>query len=214
MYSHNLWSGVPTPTTQNATHWFWLLDDTQQREIAARLDATPRTALITSRSIDQFMVESKVPVAGPLQDFVQGHYRELFRYGDFVFNVPRDSQAVAFGRYELKESASSDPTVFPLLFSTQVLLNGTPGRIGLEKIEYPWTPGPELLTKATRVMAEPIDREGRPRGAAVDLATQPALRGLYRLSVFSPRLPADLPWQDYALVVRTADGQLLSESVY
>jgi len=160
------------------------------------------------------MVDFKVPVAGPLQDFVQGHYHELFRYGDFIFNVPRNSQAVAFGRYELKESASSDPAVFPLLFTTHVLLNGTPGRVGLEKIEYPWTAGPEFLTTAARVIAEPIDREGHQRGPAIDLATQPALRGLYRLSVFSPRLPPKLPWQDYALVVRTVDGQLLSESVH
>lgn len=214
MYSHNLWSGVPTPTAQNATHWFWLLNEAQQQEIIARLAATPRTALITSKSLDQFMADFKVPVTGPLQEFTQQHYQLLFNYGDFTFSVPRGSQAVVFGRYEVKESASADDAVPPLLFRTNVLLDGTPGGFRLEMIDYPWTPGPELLTKATRVIVEPIDRQGRLLGPAIDLATQPMLRGLYRLSLFSPRLPADLPWQDYALVVRTADGQLLSESVH
>ncbi len=193
MYSHNLWSGVPTPTTQNATHWFWLLNEGQQREIVARLEATPRTALITSQSLDQFMVDSNVPVAGPLEDFVQGHYRKLFQYGDFTFSVPRDSEAVAFGRYELKESASSDPAVFPLLFSTHVLLNGTPGRIGLEKIEYPWTPGPELLTQATRVMAEPIDPAGtrsRPGGRLGDAADAARTLPAFALFPAAARRPA------------------------
>jgi hypothetical protein len=214
MYSHNLWSGVPTPTTQNATHWFWLLNETQQREIAARLAAVPRTALITSQSIDRFMIDFKIPVTGPLQDFVQAHYEPLFRYGDFTFSVPRGSTAVPFGRYEVKEAATDDPTVLPLLFSTDVLLDGAPGRIGLEMINYPWSAGPELLTPAARGVAQPIDRQGRALGEPIDLATRPMLRGLYRLALFAPRLPDGLPWQNYALVVRASDGTVLSESVY
>jgi hypothetical protein len=61
---------------------------------------------------------------------------------------------------------------------------------------------------------EPIDREGRVRGGAVPLPANGELRGLYRLSVISPRLPPKLPWQDFTLVVRDADGRRLSESVY
>jgi hypothetical protein len=41
MFSHNIWSGVPTPTAQNATHWFWLLNESPQHAIAERLAATP-----------------------------------------------------------------------------------------------------------------------------------------------------------------------------
>lgn len=211
MFSHNLWSGVPTPTAQNCTHWFWLLNDRQQREIVDRLAATPRTALINSHSLDAFMIERKIPVAGPLQDFAQQHYRPLFSYGDFTFNVPRDSHAIAFGRYQWLESPDQAETI---LMQTSVLLEGAPASIRLERIEHPWDAGPDLLTPRTHAWVEPIDREGRPTGEAIALPSARPLRGLYKLSVVSPRLPPKLPWQEFAVVVRDAGGNLLSESVY
>jgi hypothetical protein len=211
MFSHNLWSGVPTPTAQNATQWFWLLNEPHQREIASKLASTPRTALINSHSIDQFMVDHKIPVGGPLQDFVQAHYRPLFRYGDFTFHVPTASRAIPFGRFELLEPEVDDGTV---LFRSHVRLEGRPVRIRLELINFPWDSGPDLLTSQTRVIAEPINPEGQPAGEPVALPSRMPLHGLYRLSVICPRLPPKLPWQDYLLLVEGPDGARLSESVY
>lgn len=211
MFSHNIWSGVPTPTAQNATHWFWLLRPAHQQEIIDRLAQTPRTALITSQSLDDFMVKMKIPFGGPLQDFVSAHYRPLFRYADFTLHVPVESRAAVFGRYEFLEGSQSDGTV---LFRTQALLDGKPAQIRLEATEYPWTAGPDLLTGGAQAVAEPIDREGRPVGPAVSLPSEKALRGLYRITVIAPRLPPTLPWQDYLAVVRDAEGQLLSDSAY
>lgn len=211
MFSHNIWSGVPTPTAQNATHWFWLLDDNQQRAIADRLASTRRTAFITSGFLDEFMSEHKIPVDGPLQDFVQQHYRALFSYGDFTFHVPKDSHAITFGRYELLEPAVDDGTV---LFRSHVRFEGQPVRIRLEMIRFPWASGPDLLTPRAQAVAEPVDHEGRSVGEAVALPSATSLRGLYRLSVICPRLPPKFPWQDYALIVQGPDGKLLSDSVY
>ena len=157
------------------------------------------------------MIERKIPVAGPLQDFVQQHYRPLFSYGDFTFNVPRDSHAIAFGRYQWLESPDQAETI---LMQTNVLLEGAPASIRLERIEHPWDAGPDLLTPRTHAWVEPIDREGRPTGEAIALPSTRPLRGLYKLSVVSPRLPPKLPWQEFAVVVRDAGGNLLSESVY
>jgi hypothetical protein len=214
MYSYNLWSGVPTPTAQNATHWFWLLDEAQQREIIARLAATPRTGFIISHSIDQFLAEHQIPVTGPLQDFLTQHYQELFRYGGFSFMVPTASQAVVFGRYELLKSESNDPALPPALFRTNVLLDGQPVQIRLEQGDYPWSPGPDLLAPKLDAFAEPINRDGRIAGPTVRLPADRPLRGLYRLSIFSPKLPDTLRLYEYLLAVRDPDGRLLSESVY
>ncbi len=214
MYSYNLWSGVPTPTAQNATHWFWLLDEPAQRAIIARLAATPRTAFIISHSLDAFMVEHGIPVSGPLQDFVVTHYRPLFHYGDFTFEVPAGSSAVPFGRYELRQSESSDQAALPLLFRSNILLDGSPARIRLEPIDPGDAPGPDLLDGHAQAFVEPIDRDGRTLGAPVSLPSPRPLRGLFRLTILAPRLPATLPWQTYTLVVRDATGRLLSESAY
>jgi hypothetical protein len=214
MYSYNLWSGVPTPTAQNATHWFWLLDDAQQQEIIARLAATPRTGFIISHSIDQFLADHQIPVAGPLQDFLTQHYKELFRYGGFSFMVPTASHAVTFGRYELLKSESPDPALPPALFRTNVLLDGQPVQIRLEQGDYPWNVGPDLLAPKLDAFAEPINRDGRIAGPTVRLPADKPLRGLYRISIFSPKLPDTLRLYDYLLTVRDPAGRLLSESVY
>lgn len=211
MFSHNLWSGIPTPTAQNATHWFWLLSPARQQEIIDRLASTPRTALITSQSLDEFMVKENIPFGGPLQDFVRNHYRPLFRYGDFTLHVPVNSKAAVFGRYEFLEGRRSEGTV---LFRTQVLLDGRPAQIRLESLEFPWNPGPDLLSPGARGVAEPIDREGRPVGPALALPSARPLRGFFRITVIGPRLPPTLPWQDYLAVVRDPDGRLLSDSAY
>jgi hypothetical protein len=214
MYSFNLWSGVPTPTAQNATHWFWLLSEQAQREIIARLEATPRSALIFSHSLDAFITQRRIPATGPLLDFVTARYQPLFRYGDYSFLMPAGSQAAVFGRYELQRSDSRDPAVPPLLFRTNVLVEGAPLRIRLEPIKHGEPAGPDLLTDQTQVIFEPIDRAGRTIGAAIPVPVRHSLRGLYRLTILAPNLPPNLPWQDYALVIRGPDGQLLSESVY
>lgn len=211
MFSHNIWSGIPTPTAQNATHWFWLLDPPKQQEIITRLESTSRSALITSQSLDEFVVKQNIPFGGPLQDFVHGHYRPLFRYGDFTFHVPQDSQAIAFGRYELLESVENSDT---LLLRTHVRLQGQPVTIRLEGMEFPWENGPTLLTPRFRGVAEPIDAQGRTLGPSVPLPSARPLNGLYRLSVICPRLPSGLPWQEYLVAVRDAEGRLLSESIY
>ncbi len=214
MYSHNLWSGVPAPTAQNATHWMWLLSDGLQQERIDRLAATPRTALILSHSLTDFLVERHLTGSGPMNAFLEQHYRELFRYGDFSFELPAGMAGVTFGRYELQRADRSDPATPPLLFRTNVVLDGRPAHIRLEALEAGAAPGPELLTGKFPAVAEPIDREGRTLGGPLALpATQP-LRGLYRLTILAPLLPASLPWQECALVVRAADGRLLSESAY
>jgi len=214
MYSYNLWSGVPTPTGQNATHWFWLLDENQQRAIIARLSATPRSAFITCPYLDELLVKFKVPVEGPLQDFVQQHYQPLVTYGGMVFQVPRGSQAAVFGRYEALGQDGGDAEALPLLIRGNVRLQGRVAAIDLEGLNYPWDTGANLLTRQTRVFVEPIDRNGNPTGAGIPLPADAPLDGLYRLSIFSPKLPPDLPWQDYALVVRDAGGSVLSESYH
>ncbi len=211
MYSHNLWSGVPTPTTQNATHWFWLLNEAQQREIIARLQSTPRTAVITNPYLDDMLVRLQVPVTGPLQDFIRRRYRPLFDYGGFVFNVPLASTAVVFGRCELFQTG--DAKLPPLLFRSNVRLDGAPASIRLETINPPWLESPELLDRHSLVIAEPIDGSGAAAGPAVRLPAPAPLRGLYRLSVYCPPLPPEFPWQSSALVVRDAGGATLSESM-
>jgi hypothetical protein len=89
MYGFNLWSGLPTPTSRNATHWFWLLTREEQQAIVERLRATPRTAVVSSRTLTEFLDKaSGITIEGPLNDHLDAHYRRLFTLVDYDFLVP------------------------------------------------------------------------------------------------------------------------------
>lgn len=213
MYSYNLWSGVPTPTAQNATHWFWLLDDARQQEIIERLKATPRTAFIVSEALDNLLTQLHVSMASPLQSFLTDHYKPLFKYHDFIFYVPKDSRAVPFGQYEVLAAATPDPAGRPpVLFRANLVLVGRPATIGLEKFVAPFARVADLAGPGTQVFLEPINRTGDVIGPALRLPVAHDLRGLYRLSAFCPAQPPAEDLRQATLVVRSSDGVILGEA--
>ena len=215
MFSYNLWSGVPTPTTQNATHWFWLLDEPAQAAIIARLSAVPRSAIITSDSLDEFLASIHVPMKGPLQSFIQAHYRSLFNLGPFHFMVPLDSRAVPFGLVETLvpagQAAAADSTA---LLQTNVILDGQPAGVRILQVQTPWALSEDYSAQKARMVLEPITPQGAPAGPAVELPCVQPVRGLFRLSVYAAHKPPHTQPRDLVLVIRNAAGDVLSESVF
>lgn len=215
MYSYNLWSGVPTPTAQNATHWFWLLDESRQQEIIARLQATPRSAFIVSRALDNLLTRLHVSMDSPLQSYLTSHYKPLLDYHDFVFYVPNDSRAVAFGQYEVLTANTPDHAGRPpVLFRTHLALEGRPASIRLEGFMAPWGMVADLAGPGTQVFLEPINRTGDLTGPAIRLPVEQDLRGLYRLSAFCPAQPPPVSLRQSTLVVRDANNVILGEADY
>jgi len=213
MYSYNLWSGVPTPTAQNATHWFWLLDEAHQQEIIARLQATPRSAFIVSRALDDLLARLHVSMDSPLQSYLTSHYKPLLEYHDFIFYVPNDSRAVAFGQYEVLTADTPDHAGRPpVLFRTNLALAGRPASIRLESFMSPWGIVADLAGPGTQVFLEPINRTGDLTGPAIRLPMAQDLRGLYRLSAFCPTQPAADRLRQSTLVVRDANNVVLGEA--
>jgi hypothetical protein len=97
MFSFNLWTDLPAPTWRNATHWFWLLNDADQQAILHRLQAEPRSVVISSRPLVDFLDQKiHLTITGPLNEFIQRHYRTLFTVTGYDFLVPRDSPAAPF----------------------------------------------------------------------------------------------------------------------
>lgn len=93
-YSFNLWTGIDTPTRANATHWFSLLNDEQQRKIIRRLEAADRPILIRQPRVLESVMRTGVLPKGPLLDYLDSSFREAFTIGDHVFCV-RDGRTVA-----------------------------------------------------------------------------------------------------------------------
>ncbi|MBL9214673.1 MAG: hypothetical protein JNG83_04275 [Opitutaceae bacterium] len=217
MFSYNQWSGVPTPTLQNATHWFWLLGEPAQRAIISRLQQTPRSAIITNQGLDDFLETIKVPTRSPLQDYIREHYRPLFDPAgvplkDFHFLVPRGSRAVPFGRLDIlgRDDAA---TGGPVLIRTNIALDGRPAAVRLEHTYAPWKVLADYTAAGARVYLEPITSQGDTAGPPIQLPTRTPLRGLFRLSVFAAEMPKSSLPQSLVLTVIGAEGGVLSESI-
>ena len=215
MFSYNMWSGVPTPTAQNATHWFWLLDEPAQNKIIEKLRITPRSVIITNQYLDDFLKRIKVPTQGPLDGYIREKYRPLFDVNNFYFLVPRASHAVPFGIVDLRSLNEADVGgKLPTLLRTNVVLDGEPAVIQLISAYAPWKIATDYSGQGSRIFLEPITSEGELIGPAIQLPVHRRVQGLFRMTIFASEVPKVGPSLATALTVMAPDGAVLSESIF
>ena len=212
MFSYNIWSGIAPPTSQNATHWFWLLDTTAQEKIIARLAGLSRSAVIVDHRNHAFLRSIHVPAEGPLQNFINRRYKVLFSLNEQSFLVPAESRAAPFGMVEIftSESAPKDRVI---LLKSNVVLNGQPASVQLQDMEIR-TPTRRFSSTGGRIVLQPVTSTGAPAGAPVALDAAGEVHGLFELLIYTDQPPsADLKYNS-ALVILDASGAILSESVF
>jgi len=148
MFSLNLWTGRPTPTLANTTHWFSLLASDQQQAIIRVLAAHPNACIIRQRDHIDFLTRRSFAPAGPLHDYITTEFAPAFSLDDFEFCVRRGRQIepLLLGRFELVSEASGQP-------NTELRLRlQTPQPVSVSRVELtaPEVPGaPALVFDAT-----------------------------------------------------------------
>jgi len=214
MFSFNLWSGVPTPTLRNATHWFWLLSPDEQQAIIARLQAEPRTAIISSRPLINFLDEQMhMTITGPLNDHIRQHYRQLFSVSGYDFLVPRDSRAAPFYVAQNFESSAGATGVEPHLITVNVAIRATVARIVLRDVRNPAMDLATWSADNSRVTLGRINALGQTAGEPPPCAWPLQIDGLRQLRLYHRvPVPAGRPAQQ--LVFLDAAGHPLFEACY
>ena len=205
MFSFNLWSGVPTPTSSNVTHWFSLLDAKRQDEIAQSLAAHPRAGVIIDRGHIAFLRSRDLAPSGNLHNFIDREFEPAFRAANLEFRVRRGRVIRPFLLAELLTLAESAGEGERHLIRIPLLLpTGNP----VAAVEVaPGHPGAIRLDgSTTRVEITPLSPRGDPAGPAVPaqwpIATSgPALLSLY----FSSPDPSRLP-REATLLLKNAAG--------
>jgi hypothetical protein len=214
MFSFNLWTGLPTPTLRNATHWFWLLTDVEQQAIIARLQAEPRTAIISSRPLIDFLDQQMhMTIAGPLNDFIRGHYRPLFTVSGYDFLVPRASAAAPFfvAQNFDRMDGSTDPERG--LITVNVAAQATVARIVLRDVRNPAARFAEWHADNARVTLDLINAGGRTTGAPQPCPWPLRIDGLRQLRLYH-NLPVPAGRPELQLVFLDAAGRPLFEACY
>jgi len=213
MFSFNQWTGLPTPTLANTTHWFSLLSRAQQEEIAAALARSERPVFIAQRYVLDFLADSKIPVAGPLHDYLQQNFERAFSVEHFEFWVRRGRTVAPLGTVEIYALGSPAPGAAP--GKLELIVAIPPGR-KIARIEVaPMAGSPRVLAhwdKASGpLQVTAINLRGEAVAAPSEAGWEQPLPPLIRLTLaLDPLQTFDRP--RVVVHVRDADGALLAEA--
>ena len=214
MFSFNLWTGVPTPTLRNATHWFWLLKPDEQQAIIARLRVEARTAVISSQPLIDFLDrEMHMTITGPLNDFIRQNYRPLFHVSGYDFLVPRASRAAPFFVARNFERAPGATDTEPAMIMVNVAATATVARIVLRDVRQTDHIIAQWQADNSRVTLGRINATGQSAGAAQVCSWPLRIDGLHELRLYhNLAIPAGRA--ELELVFFDTAGRPLFEACY
>ncbi|MDO8539566.1 MAG: hypothetical protein Q7S40_03935 [Opitutaceae bacterium] len=209
MASFNLWSGVPTPTLANVTHWFSLLSDVQQRAIIRVLEEKPRACVIVHRPHLDYLRQLGFIAAGRLHDHIAQHFTPAFSVDGFEFCVRRGRTIEPFmlGEIFLRNDVPESDPEDTLLTMRLVLPAGRPiARIELMPASAIGGGRLSFHSGNARVEALPINLRGLPAGAPKALPWPLQVDGVVKLTIHYDRSAQPSPLAGSLITLRGADG--------
>lgn len=216
MYSYNIWSGVPTPTAKNATHWFWLLDEQEQQEIINRLVDADRSAVIVNKPLDAFLARIDIQPSGPLQELIENDYQTAFNILGFDFRVPVGHEIAKLGMVlvylEETEETEGDPTT-PWTIMLNVLIQGTPAVLEIIDFDQEGNAYPSDLG-LTDIQITPARRDGALMTEGKPFGRGQNLEGIFNLTARSDQPAENWSFWNKGLVIKDADGHVLAEALF
>ena len=172
MFSFNLWTGLPTPTLANVTHWFSLLDAPRQQAIIAALAQHPRACVIVQTDHLDYLRQHHLAPAGPLYDYLMGQFETAFEIDGFQFRVHRGRHVAPLLTAEIFGPRDPAPArgnrADTLVKFALVLPAGRAvGGVDLATMDAPGAPRLRLDGSTAHLELTPIDLAGRARGPTV-----------------------------------------------
>lgn len=216
MFSLNLWTGLPTPTLANVTHWFSLLDEAEQHAIIRSLDAHPRACIIIQRGHLDFLRQRGFVPSGPLNDYVAKNFEPAFTLDEFEFCVRRGrhieplmlAEAVALVPARAPNSARIENAALRV---TLVLPAGRPvARVEIDASGDPSDPPLVLDADDSRVEITPADAQGEPRSPTEPRAWPFALDGPAVVTIYFNRDGRPRPIHGAVITLRDRAGTTLA----
>jgi hypothetical protein len=211
MFSLNLWSGLPTPTLANVTHWFSLLDEARQRAIITALEAHPRACVIVERGHVDYLRNHGLPPSGVLYDFLAANFVPAFKVDNFEFCVRRGRriQPLMMADVLIRNGVPADGEN-SLLTMSVLLPPGRPvARIEVAQIELGNTTL-ALSGANARVEVIPVDARSEGGGSAWQRAWPFVVNGTATLAVHFHRDPAAGPVVGNMVVFRDPAGEVIA----
>ena len=213
MFSFNQWSGLPTPTLNNTTHWFSLLSNRQQQDIIHALASSRRPVMIFHRKLIDFLNDSKFIQASPLYDYLRQDFERSFTLEGYEFWVRRGYAVAPLGRAEFLQLQA--PTA-GLAEKKLELVVALPSGSRIARIELATLDGKPRTTehwdKTTGPLYHtPINLKGAAFSPEIKSSWDEPLTGLVRLDLPLDHLGAFERKTD-VIYVLDAEGSRLAEA--
>jgi hypothetical protein len=213
LHSFHLWTGVPAPTSTNATHWFTLLSPAQQDAIQARLAAAPRSCVIVETHNYEFLVRTGIATESPLTVWLKANYEPAFVLETYEFWVRKGRTIAALGTATAREAA---PGVAPRYqLSLTLAASALAGITAIELAHFDDT-GPISVTSWTnadaRLTIAPLNSAGRLAGATRPVTFPFSASGLVKIELLTDRFPPGYPNSHSVLYLRDAAGRRIAEA--
>lgn len=207
LFSFNQWSGKPTPTLRNVTHWFSLLSEADQQEIIRSMSADPRACFVLQQPLVVLLAKSGFSARGPLVAYLHNNYRKTLEVDGISLWVRDERDTPVRFLIASREPAphvdrigiNLPPFSEPIEHLETVYYHNTPAPISGE------ASAPRLLD----ALVQPLDEQGSANGPSEALSWPLAPGGIRRLTFnFAIRMtPADEKYWVFRFVAK--DGRTL-----
>lgn len=207
MFSLNFWSGRPTPTLANVTHWFSLLNRERQDAIVAALEAKPNACVVVQREHIEYLTRRSFAPAGVLHDYIDRNFVTAFKLDNFEFRVRRGRTIEPLLLGEMLVYAETPRSENTALKLRLVLPPGrTVSRIDVTDPRQPQAPGLAFASGNARVELTRTDLRGVPAAPARTAAWPFQADGPVTVLVHFDRFAQPRPTAGALITLRDAAG--------
>ncbi len=213
MYSFNLWTGVPTPTDQNATHWFTLLSADKQADIGRILTSSPRACIIVQRSLYDYLRTRGIPTESPLTLLIKREFAPAFGLDGYEFWVHKGRSIAELDTARVFQGI--DPAEPRYRISVTL---AEPHLRGVETVQFrqftDTSSVPVTLWNASnsRVYLTPLTPAGSAAGPEREVRFPFSASGLFRVDLLTNTYPKRIPSDNGILYLLDHNGRSLAEA--
>jgi hypothetical protein len=213
MFSFNVWTGLPTPTDKNTTLWFTLLNEAEQQEIIMALSRAPRAVIIVQESLLELMEANRIPMRGPLWEYVHRNFSVTFRANGFAFWARSGRSIAPLNLATVGDRMAKAITQLPV---TQLIFNFADEGAPIAQIEVHLSGTKsqhlQILDRSnSSVTLTPINSSGQPIGMPFQSQWPVTYKGLARLQIHCDRAILSLFPSDTVLALTGLRSENLGE---
>ena len=201
MFSFNLWTGLPAPTSKNTTLWFTLLTDPEQREIIRSLEQASRPCIIVQELLLKMTLAEGRRLEGPLISYLHEKFVCAFRIEGFAFWV-RAGREIAPINVAMLAGERIDVSI--LAEETSV------ATVELRRLNSPDSPARWTVEPNVEVIRTRINTAGKLASPSITSPLPIEVNGLMRISIASPAVVTPEERAVSALHLRDSDGRLVA----